>query len=169
TRVGSSYPAFDNNGNTTTDQSGKTFIYDAWNRLVQVKQGSTVLVTYGLDALSRRVKETNGTAKDFYYSAAWQLLEERLNGSANACAQYLWSPVYLDALILRDRDTDPDQPGLEERLYVQQDANWNVTAIANPAGQVLERYVYDPYGKATVYDAGWTGRGVERVFARSYV
>src|SRR5262249_41295210 len=29
TRVGSSYPAFDNNGNTTTDQSGKTFIYDA--------------------------------------------------------------------------------------------------------------------------------------------
>src|SRR5262249_17201856 len=108
------------------------------------------------------------TAKDFYYSAAWQLLEERLNGSANACAQYLWSPVYLDALILRDRDTDPDQPGLEERLYVQQDANWNVTAIANPAGPAPERYVYDPYGKATVYDAGWTVRGDGRGPASSY-
>src|SRR5262249_1713808 len=73
-----------------------------------------------------------------------------------AKVQYVWSPVYIDALILRDRDTDPGQPGLEERLYVQQDANWNVTAVANPAGQVLERYVYDPYGKGTSYNAGWT-------------
>jgi YD repeat-containing protein len=33
---------------------------------------------------------------------------------------------------------------LTERFYVQQDANWNVTAIIDK-GTVQERYVYDPY------------------------
>jgi len=32
------------------------------------------------------------------------------------------------------------------RFYVQQDANYNVTAITDDAGTVLERYQYDPYG-----------------------
>lgn len=31
--------------------------------------------------------------------------------------------------------------GLEERLYVQQDANWNVTAVVNTSGSIQERYV----------------------------
>src|SRR5262249_8676697 len=48
-------PVYDGNGNTPTDQSGNTLVYDAWNRLVQVKQGSTVLGSYGYDALNRRV------------------------------------------------------------------------------------------------------------------
>src|SRR5262249_9191035 len=34
---GQTTPAYDNNGNTTTDQAGHTLIFDAWNRLVQVK------------------------------------------------------------------------------------------------------------------------------------
>jgi RHS repeat-associated protein len=47
-----------------------------------------------------------------------------------------------------------------QRLYVQQDANWNVTGIVSSSGAVQERYVYDPYGKATVYDpVAWTVRG----------
>jgi hypothetical protein len=37
--------------------------------------------------------------------------------------QYVWSPVYVDALILRDRDTDADGT-IDERLYVAQDANY---------------------------------------------
>jgi hypothetical protein len=35
---------------------------------------------------------------------------------------YLWSLVYIDALIERDTPT--------QRLYVQQDANFNITAEA---------------------------------------
>jgi RHS repeat-associated protein len=58
----------------------------------------------------------------------------------------------VDALVERDRGS--------ERLYVQQDANWNVTAIVSSAGVVQERYVYDPYGKAVVLDpVAWTVRG----------
>ena len=43
--------------------------------------------------------------------------------------------------------------GLEERLYVQQDANWNVTSVADRHRQVTERHVYDAYGTFSVYDA----------------
>jgi RHS repeat-associated protein len=38
---------------------------------------------------------------------------------------------------------------------VQNDANHNVTALINTSGQVLERFVYDPYGKFTVLTSAW--------------
>src|SRR5713226_1931865 len=37
TAAGSATLAFDGNGNTTTDDAGRTLVYDAWNQLVQVK------------------------------------------------------------------------------------------------------------------------------------
>jgi RHS repeat-associated protein len=40
-------------------------------------------------------------------------------------------------------------------LWVQQDANWDVTALVNGLGAVVERYVYDPYGVVTVLSAAW--------------
>ena len=30
-----------------------------------------------------------------------------------------------------------------------------MTALVNPAGTVLERYLYDPYGHLTVMDGSW--------------
>ena len=30
------------------------------------------------------------------------------------------------------------------------------TRSENPAGDAVERYVYDPYGKVTVLDADWS-------------
>ena len=42
-----------------------------------------------------------------------------------------------------------------ERYYTF-DANQNITAVFDGAnGNVLERYVYDPYGAVTVYDSAW--------------
>jgi len=77
--------------------------------------------------------------------------------------QYVWSPVYVNALIERDRDADNDSVtgtnGLEERLYAIHDANYNVTALINTSGNVVERYVYDPYGVARCS----TGRLVQAI------
>src|SRR5262245_41064419 len=80
--------------------------YDAWNHLVEVKDsGSTVLASYKYDALFRRIQETHGSeTRDLYYSAAWQVLEERVG--ADVKIRYVWSPVYVDAMVLRERDTD---------------------------------------------------------------
>jgi RHS repeat-associated protein len=38
---------------------------------------------------------------------------------------------------------------------VAQDANYNITALFDNSGTVVERYVYDPFGQVTVLDAGW--------------
>jgi RHS repeat-associated protein len=134
----------------TKDETGKLFAYDGWNRLKVVKDSSgNTLKTYKYDAMNRRVAETVvSDTTDLYYSAGWQVLEERLNGAEKY--RYVWSPVYVDAMVLRDR------LDASERLWVQQDANFNVTAITDNSGNVLERYVYDPYGKVTVLNASWT-------------
>jgi RHS repeat-associated protein len=116
--------------------------------------GGATLTSYQVDALNRRIVENPGTARDLYYSSSWQVLEERVNGTAQA--QYVWSPVYIDALVLRDRDADANTGnGLEERLWAQQDANGNVTSTLAAAGAVAERYAEDPFGLPTFLSSDW--------------
>src|SRR5207249_1679388 len=99
------------------------------------KQGQTVLVSYAFDALGRRVTENPGSLKDVYYSSGWQAVEER--SGLLVQAQYVWSAAYVDALVERDRDADGlPADGLEERLYAQQDANYDTTALVSAAGSV---------------------------------
>ena len=53
---------------------------------------------------------------------------------------------------------DFDVPGnsqVHTAIYYTTDANYNVTALVDTAGAVVERYYYDPYGKATICDANW--------------
>ena len=95
--------------------------------------------------------QNSGTATDLYYSSNWQVLEERQNGTPTT--QYVWSPVYVNAMVERDQSSGGGT--LNERLYAQQDANWNVTALVSTSGTVVERYVYDPYGTVTVLSATW--------------
>src|SRR5262249_37734576 len=89
-------PTYDANGNLTGDETGRTFKYDPWNRLVEVRDsdvGHALLASYRYDALGRRVRETRGsTTTDLYYSDQWQLLEERVGGVVKF--SYVWSPVY---------------------------------------------------------------------------
>lgn len=140
------------------------------NRLVAVKSGSTVLASYGYDALGRRITETAGGVTDqLYYSPSWQVIEERRGGTAlaNLSQQYVWGSGYVDQLVLRDSYTSGT---LSQRLYVQQDANFNVTALINTSGVVQERYLYDPYGVATVTDASYVARsGNTSSFAWKYL
>ena len=155
---GATAPAYDAAGNMTGDETGRTLMYDAWNRLVTVKSGATVLAAYAYDGLGRRIQATEGgTTTDLFYSAQWQVLEERVGGAATT--QYVWSPVYVDALLERDRDADGNAGtgtgGREERLYALQDANWNVTSLIDTSETVRERMTYDPFGMMQVRDAAW--------------
>ena len=42
------------------------------------------------------------------------------------------------------------------RIYYLADGNMNVTSLVNTSGDALERYIYDPYGRLTIYDATWS-------------
>ncbi|MDZ7616938.1 MAG: RHS repeat-associated core domain-containing protein, partial [Patescibacteria group bacterium] len=70
--------------------------------------------------------------------------------------QYVWSVRYIDAAILRDENTDTDGLCDDGRIYYLTDANFNVTALIDATGSVVERYVYTPYGEVTVYNADWS-------------
>jgi RHS repeat-associated protein len=142
-----------------------TAIYDAWNRLVEVKEGSSTVATYKYDGLSGRIAKesyTGGSVSEtrrFYYSSDdWQVLEERVDERTNDLElQYVWGVRYEDELVVRDRDT-ADDGTLDERFYALQDANFNVTAIVDTAGDVQERYSYTLYGVRTIYDGSFGSR-----------
>jgi RHS repeat-associated protein len=159
---GATTPTYDANGNMTTDQNGLHYVYDAWNQLVAVKDSSgNTLETYSYDGLGHSITNTvSGTTKDLYYSDQGQVLEEATGGQYTT--RYAWSPVYVNAMIFRETDTSGT--GLTatgtsyQRLWPTQDANWNITAIVNDSGTVVERYAYDPFGAVTVMDAGYGSR-----------
>jgi len=70
-----------------------------------------------------------------------------------------WQP---DALLRRDTNTDTDDLCDDETLYALGDANFNTTAVVDGTsgsgtfGDVVERYVYDPYGNLTIYLPDWS-------------
>jgi RHS repeat-associated protein len=113
------------------------------------------------------VKSTASVGATDYYPAGQQVVETRytLSGGASALQyQFVWSPRYIDAPILRD---DLTAGSTCPRAYYLNDANMNVTACVNPAGVVLERYVYDAYGIAAVYNANWSDRGSASAFGNA--
>ena len=158
TQVGSAAPQFDNNGNTITDDNGNQLTFDAWNRLATVTVTGIGTISYKYDALNRRGQRSNGGLRDFYFSQAWQNLEER---DGTNITQYIWSPVYVDALIERDING--------QCLHVQQDANFNVTSLTNNAGNVVERYTYDPYGRVDFRNPDFTLEAGGSQFAWVYL
>jgi RHS repeat-associated protein len=156
-------PTFDNNGNMITDQAGKHYHYDAWNQLVSVydTNGTTRLLTVADDATERMIKYDNGSAGDLYYSGT-QLIESRYAAVYN---QYVWGMGYVNDVLVRDRNGDSNtgtgslgegNSGLEERVYAQQDANWDVTSIYNiGTSSIPERFAYNPYGGYSNLNGSW--------------
>ncbi len=177
TDVGGATLTYSATGNITTDAQGRTLVYDAWNRLVTVYDASSTLVArYEYDGMNRRIVEQVGTLpaapiRDLYYSLQWQTLEERVRDGmgaipTNADTRYIWSPVYIDAMIARDQDADSSSGtgagGLDQRVYAIQDANWNTTAIiaatgvaGHTTGDVINRFACTPYGQTETLDASW--------------
>ena len=170
TSVGSATLSYDADGNTLADNTGQQYVYDAWNRLVTVKNASgTTIAGYTYDAQGRRVTEADPgqLTTALYYSKDWQVLETDVGGVA--AQQYTWSPFYVDGLVARDDHTPGESStALDRRLYPEQDADYNVTSLTNASGAVVERYAYDPYGAVTVENADGTMRGTGSASASLY-
>jgi len=135
--------------------------WDAWNRLVKVVDGASTVAEYQYDGSNRRIVKklySGGSlsqTRHIYLSSQNQVLEERVDPSTSADRQFTWGSRYIDELILRTRDTDANG-SLDESLFALQDANWNVTALTDTVGTVIERFVYNPYGQSIVLDANFT-------------
>ena len=92
------------------------------------------------DGDGKAITDTGGT------ETAWALAIQP-DGKIVAAGERTVNSFVGDFVLVRYHDA--------VRLYVQQDANFNVTAVTDSAGTVLERYIYEPYGSFTVLDADW--------------
>ncbi len=160
--------SYDRAGNATKTAPGtngdwsKSYqpVWDAWNRLVEVKDETGASVQKNAyDGLSRRItKEAASVVTHTYWSDRWKPLEERVGSATTAARSYIWGerPGHRDELILRDRDADGNGT-LDERLYSTMDY-FNGTAVLNTSGTVLERYAYSPFGVRRIMAADFSPR-----------
>ena len=146
--------------------------YDAWDRLVEVQAGSSsgpVIAQFSYDGTDRRVSQTDftpsgGPTTTYYFYSGQQVVETRQGAQGSDPStlaptnQYVWSLRYIDAPILRDSFSGGEVVPAS-RIYYLGDANYNVTALVDSSGTVIERYAYQPYGPVTVYDASWQNPG----------
>lgn len=130
-----------------------TATYDAWNRVATLINTTTsdAIAEYLYDARNRRTLKrlySSGIldhTRHVYLSEHDQVLEERVDASADASLQNIWSILYIDGLVLRDRDTATSGT-FDERIYCLQDINWNAVALADDSGAVIQRVCYHSYG-----------------------
>ena len=126
-----------------------TLTYDAWNRLVKLMDGASTVAAYSYNGLNHRVKRVVGNeTRLFYFNDVWQCLEERIGTTVDLT--YTWGLRYIDDLVCRDKGA--------ERLYSLADPNWNVVALANTSGTVLERITYSAFGRVNWLDASFAGK-----------
>jgi RHS repeat-associated protein len=162
---------YDQAGNMTSDGT-LNYQYDAWNRLVRVTSngnwnvnGYIYYADYAYDGRNRRIEKVvyRGSmmlpVEHYYYNQYWQMLEDRVVvdpfGTCGS-TEYIWSPRYVDSPIVSFYQ-DLYHPQFDNVRYYATDANHNVTAtIDGTTGDVVNRYSYTAYGKATEYDASWS-------------
>jgi RHS repeat-associated protein len=113
----------------------------------------TVAATYQYDALGRRIAKTvypggTPTVTEYYYDGP-RVIEER-NGAGTVQATYVHG-LYVDELITMNRaSTD---------YYYHQDDLFNVMAVTNGSGTVVERYDYGEFGEPQFFNGSGAGIG----------
>jgi RHS repeat-associated protein len=163
-------PTYDARGNMITmpkpdsPASALVCVYDAWNRMVKAKNSDgSIIATYRYDGTRRRITKLlgsdpeNPTATYDYYHSGPQIVEIRRDGSEHPYKQYVWGLRYIHSPVLRWYDENADGEGVVQHYYLN-DANFNVTALVDTGGNVVERYTYDPYGKVSFFDGAWQTR-----------
>ena len=158
---GASYQ-YDANGNRTekTDASGTTrYRYNSQNQLIHIDFPDQRSVDYAYDPLGRRIEKRltaadgTQTLRRYGYDGANLLLEQDETGQP--LNEFL--SAGLDEPLLLKRNG-------QVYRYIS-DAQGSIIALSDSAGQIVQRYEYDAYGKtisvqdpAFVQPYGYTGR-----------
>lgn len=144
---------YDDNGNLTYD-GNQRYVYDAENRLAEVRTPTDVLVaSYAYDSFGRRLSKTvaaTGVTTTYVYDGPHVVAEYEDSGSGAILARtYLYGPGIDEPICMMDLT------GQSPAIYFYfVDGLGSVTALLNMNGQIIERYVYDVFGKTQILDAG---------------
>jgi RHS repeat-associated protein len=152
TAMGAAALTWDAAGNLTSD--GKlAYVWGARGLLDTAKQGTTVKGIYTYDPLGRRAMKTVGALKTISVYDGWQCVYQKVTGSGTDTTKIFAYGNYIDepVAMIRKWGTTTDT------VWYLQGNNYNVEALTDRTGAVVERYEYSPYGKVTVY----TGKGAD--------
>ena len=145
---------YDDNGNLIDDGS-YIYEYDEENRLFFVtRKADGQEVEYRYDALSRRVAkvvEPAGLATEtryFYDGNGWRVLEEQDDIGVTQ-ATYVYGNYLLEVLTM-------DRVG--QTYYYHQNALSSVFALTDATATTVEGYMYEAYGRQTVFEPGPNGQ-----------
>ncbi len=147
--------AHDKNGNLVSD-GGRQYYYDyqtnaascprAANLLTMVEEsaGGTVLGEYWYDTAGRRIrKEAGGVTTVYVYSYDWRVIAEYEDG---ALARDLVYGDGIDDILSLERASDGS------RYFYHPNALGSILALTDSLGTSAERYSYDAYGAAQLFD-----------------
>ncbi len=139
---GSSLFQYDERGNLRFD--GKFYKrYDADNRLVADSAGPANKIAYTYDALGRRIaKAANGNGVSYTYAGLSQI--EQRNQQSGAVVNNTVMANFLTPVMM-EKD--------EKKFYYHTNDLLSVEALSNDAGQLVERYEYDAYGRQQILDS----------------
>jgi RHS repeat-associated protein len=138
TNVGGIAHGSDANGNLVSGQG--IFLYDSYNRLTQAVVGAnTVQLTY--DSKNRVVKRTINGVPLFLIYDGWSLIEER-DASGTVLQKYV-NGSSIDEVLVKINSSGS--------VYYHQDGLGSVTQLTDLSGNVVEKYAYDIFGKASIF------------------
>lgn len=150
---------YDLAGNLTLAYSadrGTSYVYrwDHHNRLTGVydSTNTTRKAAFTWDALGRRVETINdklGTTTRYYYDGVNEIVED--NQSAARQRYYVHGVSYVDERLMMYNDGD------SRPYYYVLDRMFNVRALIDRAGAIVERIAYDGYGQPLIRES--CGRG----------
>ena len=152
-------PVYDLDGNMTTGPlpvsptTNSTLVWDAENRLVEIKNGATTLAAYSYDALSRRISATVGEATTLYLYDGFNSIAE-YSGTTLA-KTYLWGMDLsgsmqgaggVGGLLAENHHAG----STTTTFYPCFDGNGNITEYLNSDGISAAHFEYDPFGNTVV-------------------
>ncbi|MCW0448581.1 hypothetical protein NB706_001415 [Xanthomonas sacchari] len=147
--------SYDTNGNLLSD-GVRTYVWNARDQLVEIKQGTASIASFGYDPLGRRVSKTEGGQTISYLYDGLDAVQETQGGTVN--------PI-LTGLGIDERYARNEASG---RAYFLSDALGSTRALTNASGSLIQRYDYTPYGQTSQASAGttnpyqYTGRELDK-------
>ncbi|MFC9598740.1 DNRLRE domain-containing protein [Peribacillus butanolivorans] len=125
----------DKNGNLTNDGK-RTFVYDAQDRLIEVKEGTTSLGKYQYNSEGIRISKTIGSTTTYYtYDENDNVVLE-----TNQSGAILVSYVYDNA----NRPLTMTKGGKTYTFHTN--AHGDITSVTDDAGTVVANFEYDAWG-----------------------
>jgi len=162
-----------------TGNEGQTYEYDEENRLKAARNSSNaLLLEIAYDALGRRVESRDHTAAvqcgfgppvvTRHVMAGLHTLEEHIqcaSSGSNAwtlAREFVWGDRFPEPVAMITHGGTSGGfggsavPSRTSVYYYLHDVLGSAIGLANAAGQLVERYTYDPYGKTRVFAGSGT-------------